>query len=112
MSQLERQQINRALVAILGVLCLLIGLGMMLTGHSENIWCGSFIRVGLLTGAFWVALPSKGRAAAWANISPWSVFGIVGGMLFVVRRPQILIPFGILLAFLIVIAPYLTGKRK
>lgn len=49
------------------------------------------LRVGLLLGAFWLALPTKSRPAAWANISPYAVVAIVAALLFV-RQMRVFLP--------------------
>ena len=98
-------------VLAIGCLCagLLIGI---FDSWNNNIWCGSFIRSGLLVGAFWVGMPTRGRAAAWANVSPWMTIGVVAAVFFLIRRPQILLPLGGVLGFLVFVAPLLTQSRR
>lgn len=48
------------------------------------------LRVGLLLGAFWLALPSKDRPAAWAKFSPWTIAGIVALAVFLPRLKFVL----------------------
>lgn len=108
----DSRQVNRALVGVLAIACLIGAFVVYLFDSWENIWCGSFVRVGLLLGAFWLGLPSKGRAAAWADVSPWWIFGFAGAMLFVVRRPRVLIPMIIVIAFLAYVVPMLTGANR
>ena len=56
--------VNRTLVGVLAMVCLAAGAVIGYVESLENVWCGSFIRTGLLLGAFWIALPSRGREAA------------------------------------------------
>lgn len=84
-------QINRPLVGIIALVCLATGGGMWLRyGGREDLqmWIGGFNRAGFLMTAFWIALPSKGRDAAWANVSPWTFAGILLGILVAVRYPR------------------------
>lgn len=57
------------------------------------------IRVGLLLGALWLALPTRTRPAAWANVSPYVVVGVVVALLFV-RQMRIFIPLLIVVGIL------------
>lgn len=107
-----RPQVNRLLVGIITLICLVAGAYISLNHPEESFWGGSFVRVGLLMGAFWYAAPTKGRAAAWANVSPWWIVGIAALLLFIVRRPQILIPFGIAVVVLGVIVPKLLPPQR
>jgi hypothetical protein len=85
----QKVPVNRTLVGILAIVCLLAGVIVGTVDSLENVWCGSFVRVGLLLGAFWIALPARGRGAAWANVSPWWLAGVLGAALLFVRRPKI-----------------------
>lgn len=108
----NRPQVNRLLVGFIAISCLAAGVALAVFGLMESIWCGSFVRVGALMAAFYYAAPSKGRAAAWANISPWWIVGTAGMLLFIVRRPRVLIPLGIAIFTLAVIVPKFIGPRK
>jgi len=107
-----RPQVNRTLVLVLAIACMVAGIAIGYFINMENIWCGSFIRVSLLLGAFWIAMPTKGRAAAWADISPWSVAGIVAVLLFVVRRPRVFIPIILVVLVLMYLIPKLIGTKR
>lgn len=111
-SESNRPQINRLLVGVIAILCLVLGAVISVTSPEDGFWGGSFVRVGLLMVAFWYAAPTKGRAAAWANISPWWIVGVAALLMLVVRRPRILIPFILLLIFLGVVLPKLLGVRR
>ena len=71
---------NRLLIGCLAVTFLVAGLAIGLFDSWGNLWCGSLIRASLLLGAFWLGMPTKGRAAAWANFSPWWIIAIAVGM--------------------------------
>jgi len=106
---------NRILTGILAALFVVAGLVIGATDSWGNLWCGSFIRAGALLGAFWIGMPTKGRAAAWANFSPtWILAGALGLVLFmrVVQRPQVLIPLISTAAVLIWVWPWLTGSGR
>lgn len=104
-------QINRLLVGVIALCCLIAGITIGVLDSLQNIWCGGFIRVGLLMGALWIAAPTKGRPAAWENVSPiWIVGAAV--VIFVARRPQVLVPFLLALFVLGVLIPKITASRK
>lgn len=86
-----------------------------LLDSMDNLWCGSFVRSGLLLGAFWIGMPTKGRAAAWADVSPLHLIatcGVIVLMMRVVRRPYLLIPLAAVLFVLTVVWPMVTGQRR
>ncbi|WP_437224802.1 hypothetical protein SH661x_003788 [Planctomicrobium sp. SH661] len=112
MNSLTRQQVNRFLVGILAIACVCAGPIIGVLDSWNNIWCGSFIRAGLLLGAFWVGMPTRGRAAAWANVSPWMTLGVIAAVILLIRRPQVLIPFGAVMGFLMFIVPLFTRAGK
>ena len=51
----------------------------------DNLWCGPLIRTGLVMGALWWALPTKGRAIAWTNVS-WVWIVAIAAALFLMTR--------------------------
>ncbi|TWT57046.1 hypothetical protein KOR42_04040 [Thalassoglobus neptunius] len=112
MTESNRPQVNRVLVAVIAVGCLLTGIAIAVVDSPNNFWCGSFVRVGLLMSAFWIGLPSKGRAAAWADLNPWWIVGIAALLLVIVRRPRILLPFLVVAVVLGVLVPKLTRSLK
>jgi len=70
-------QRKRGLVGVLALICLILGAALLMSGGNEGL-ASAFIRVGLLMGAFWLALPTHTRSAAWARVSPWSIAVVVG----------------------------------
>ncbi len=83
-------EINRPLVGILAIACF-VGAGVVWgfdLEQDQTLWMAGFIRVGLLMSAFWLALPSKGRPAAWANVSPWTFAGLIVALFAMTRYPK------------------------
>ncbi len=110
-------QWNRVLVGFLAVACVLAGLAIGLLHSWADLWCGSFIRAGVLLGAFFVAMPTQGRAAAWAKVSPTLILGVAAGLVLlgrVIQRPQVIIPLFSVLFVLMWVWPWLvgTGRRR
>lgn len=101
--------VNRLLVGVLALACLVAGVGVAVGDTWENVWCGSFIRTGVLLGAFWLALPSRGREAAWANVSPWTLAGALGVALLFVRRPKI---FFVIIAVVVIAAVVIRPRKR
>lgn len=96
--------VNRTLVGVIALACLGVGSAILIVDSYENMWAAAFIRVGLVTGAFWIALPGQGREAAWANMSPYLILAMLLGALVFVSRPRVfvalLIPLAVIGFFL------------
>ena len=76
----NRVQINRTLVGILALICLITAAVIFFVrGHEESwqMWQAAFTRVGLVMSAIWIALPTRDRPAAWANVSGSTFIGIL-----------------------------------
>ncbi|MGD9855762.1 MAG: hypothetical protein AB7U20_12525 [Planctomycetaceae bacterium] len=101
--------VNRTLVGVIAAACLCAGLVIMVVESPSNMWCAAFLRVGLVCGAFWLALPGRGREAAWANVSPQLILGVLLAALVFVSRPRI---FVILLIPLAVIGFFLRPRGR
>ncbi len=97
--------INRPLVGLIALACLGLSLGLWFKGSVEpddDMVMGggagaAFFRVGLLMSALWLALPGKGREAAWAKVTPGTFVGLLLAVYAVVRLKWMAIP--ILAAF-------------
>ncbi len=61
--------INRTAVGLIALGCLVASLGLFFFYPEDVMWRSGFTRIGLLMGAFWLALPTKKRDAAWASVS-------------------------------------------
>ena len=86
----QELQRKRGLVGLLGLIGLIVGAALLLSGGNEGL-ASAFIRVGLLLGAFWLALPTDSRPAAWARVSPWSI-AVVAGVAVLLPRLRFFLP--------------------
>jgi hypothetical protein len=102
--------VNRVAVGLIAVSCFAAAVILLVitTAAPESsmlvLWQGGFVRVGLLMGAFWLALPSRNREAAWANLSPRTIGGFVLAFILMIKIPlRILIPAALVMgaAFLL-----------
>jgi hypothetical protein len=98
--------VNRTLVGVIALVLLVVSLVLAVTGVDTNdIWTGACLKVGLVMGALWLALPSitsnpiLGRAT-WASVLTvvagaiviakiriplHTVLPVLGALLFLVR---------------------------
>lgn len=60
---------KRRQVGLLAAVCLGAALTAFFMGELQNAWAAACLRIGLVLGALWTALPTRKRPAAWANIS-------------------------------------------
>ncbi|RMG37355.1 MAG: hypothetical protein D6725_08985 [Planctomycetota bacterium] len=88
--------VNRTLVGVLALACLGGAAALAFSGHggqSVRLWQAGLIRVGLVLAALWIALPTKDRPAAWANISKRTLVVALIGLLALLRLPlRIVLP--------------------
>ncbi len=94
-----------------GVLSLLSAFGGLVAWQLEgstSAIAGPCVRIGVVLGALWLALPTKTRPAAWARIRPWHI-GILIVFLILLPRLKPLLP-AILIG--IVIGWLLRRRRK
>lgn len=101
----EKIPINRPLVGVIAAICLIVAgiLEWQITVEQfaqKEAATGAFMRVGLLMFAFWLALPSKKRDAAWANVSPWFFVGLILAIVGVALRPKIAVPLIVVLSII------------
>lgn len=98
MSQ-EKIEISRPMVGFLTIACFVAAPVVHWQWPAEELWFAGFIRVGLLMGALWLALPTRTRPAAWANVSPATFVGLIVAVILLPRYPRLIVPgVGILLA--------------
>ncbi len=96
--------LSRPLVGSIALVCLATWGGLLLfkskieLGNVE-MWAAVFGNMGLLTLALAIALPGKGREAAWAKVSPKTFAIIVLSMVSIAWRPRIAIPLLLILGF-------------
>ncbi len=104
--------VNRRLVGVLTIACFAgaVGIGFYRgAGFVNDPLCAALFRTSLLLGAFWLALPSRKREAAWANISPWRLAILMAAAVLFVWRPR---RFGPIIAVLAVAALFLRPKNR
>lgn len=79
--------VNRPLVGAVALGC--IGLSLFLwwlePEDGTSLLQSAFLRVGLLLIVAFLALPTSANDQAWARITIWKLFAILGGMLIVVQ---------------------------
>ncbi|MEO1996307.1 MAG: hypothetical protein ABGZ17_13645 [Planctomycetaceae bacterium] len=92
-----RIAINRPLVGMLTVICYLAAAYLWLFQPNEDFWLGGFVRVALLMSAFWLALPSNNREAAWANVSPSTFVALLITALLLPRYPRAIFGMAVVL---------------
>lgn len=66
----------------------LIGAAVTFFAAADNEGLqGALMRVGLLLGAFWLAMPTKTRPSAWKILptSNWAIFGMIISAVFISR---------------------------
>lgn len=100
----EKIEINRTLVGVLSLVCLgLAGVIFWQFGGDDSwtMWQAGFTRVGLVLAGLWIALPSKGREAAWAHVSGYTLAGIVVALLLLMRlQLRVVLPLFIVLSII------------
>lgn len=94
----ERIEISRPLVGILTVACFVGAAVVFWRYPDEELWLSGFIRVGLLMSAFWLALPTRSRPAAWSRVSPLTFVLLLLGLVILPRYPRYIIPIGLVVA--------------
>lgn len=68
---------KRQQVGIIAGGCLVVAGFATVFGSGNTAWSASCFRIGVVLGALWLALPTKTRPAAWANMSRWTIVGIM-----------------------------------
>ena len=90
-------QLNRTLIgAISGLLFLMAG-GLSVTVGAQNVWTGACLKVGLVMGAVWLALPALMKRTHFGEASPGLIVGVVSLALFLTGKR---VDFRIVLAIL------------
>jgi hypothetical protein len=103
--------VNRSLVAVLAIACLIGGVSAVLFDSYENPWGGALIRVGTVLAVLWFALPTPTRPAAWSGFSPWVTVSFVVIAIFAARRPWLFFPLaGFVMLIVLLARP--RGRRQ
>ncbi len=85
---------KRRRVGMVAGVCLASAFIVFLIQDLQNAWASALLRIGLVLGALWLALPTRTRPAAWARLSRWKLAGIV---VFAVLLPRLKMILPILL---------------
>jgi hypothetical protein len=105
--------VNRTMVGLISLTCLSAWIFLYVRQPNAQgdllLWQGGLMRAGLLMGAFWIALPTKNRDAAWANVSPWTLAGMIVAVIGIAARPRVFVP---ILAVLAVVGFFLRPRKK
>jgi hypothetical protein len=97
-------------VALLSAAALLEILPGPSTSQQTQLWRAACGRIGLVMVALWLAMPSRTRPAAWANLNPRSV-AAVAIVALAIRFPQlrVLLPA---VAVLFILGVFLRPKER
>lgn len=80
---------------------------LLFVDTSASALGASLLRVAVLMGAWWLALPWRGGGSSGMRMSPWALAGLLAVLLIVVRRPGAIVPAVILiLVTAIVLRPW------
>lgn len=93
---------KRAYVGCLSIGSTVIALIILMDDFASGVGA-ALLRVGLILGAFWLALPTRDRPAAWARVSPWSV-GLLVAFALLLPRVKPVIPvliIGVLIGWIV-----------
>lgn len=101
--------LNRWLVGILTLACLVASLITFLQSPDRPFWWGGFLRAAIVLGTLWICLPTQTQPAAWANFRPMTAALVLGVLLLAVIRPRIGLP--ILLGILAIRALFTRRRR-
>jgi len=99
----DKIPVNRKLVGILALVCLGSAAVLFLGFRDQaswQLWQAAFTRVGIVMSAFWLAMPSRHREAAWANLSPTTLIGLFVTIIAAGRFPKVVIPVAIVVAII------------
>ena len=103
----EELQSKRVWVGIISVVCIVWGCALYEFPGNEGLQ-GALLRVGMLMGAFWLAMPTKSRPAAWKAVSSNWALGIAVVAAIIMPRAKAMFP---ILAILAGIAYFARPRR-
>lgn len=109
----NRAPVNRPLVGILALVCCGVGAALWFGWPDQDAFAAGFLRAGLVLGAVWLALPTRSRPAAWANLSPTALVAVFLALV-LVRQFRVLIPLLIVVCVAAIVLrprPKRTGRR-
>jgi hypothetical protein len=105
----DRRPISRLAVGLITIGCF-VAAGFLWSRESSDdqttLWIAGFIRAGSLMAAFWLALPTKNKPAAWAQVSKKTFAGIILAVGAMAARPRVFVPlFAVVLALAFFLRP-------
>lgn len=104
---------KRLLVGILSVVCLVLSaiLWIFGTDPQNSPLVGSLVRVGVVLGALWFALPRKGESVVWSK-ALFPGVAIVVAMAFLRRAAWWILPLAVVVGIaLVLLRPKPKPKR-
>ncbi|MCA8985144.1 MAG: hypothetical protein R3C12_22590 [Planctomycetaceae bacterium] len=104
----EELQSNRGKIGAIAIACLLIAIGVYSQAPEKTALVGALVRVGLLLGAFWLAVPVFLRHPRILRRLPWYLLAGMVGIVVYFKYLFVLIPVFIALAILSMFA----GPRR
>lgn len=103
----EQLRQKRIYVGLISVACISGAVVLAAFPEHEGLQ-GALMRVGILLAAFWLALPSKHRPAAWKGLSSnWVLFG---GIIAAIAIPRARAMFPVI-AVIIAIAWFVRPRK-
>ncbi len=101
---------NRRMVAIITLACFAAAGSMWWFGYSAQnaLLFAGLIRVGIFMSAVWLALPARGRLAAWRGLSPW-MLATLAIVVFLIPRLKYSIP---LVVGMLLLGTFIRPKKR
>lgn len=95
--------LNRGLIAGIACVCLGLSLAMMLfsTDHANDMWQAAFMKVGVVMGALWLAIPP---GAAGLELGKAPLWKVVVGVLMLALLIRVRVPIKLLLPIVLIAA--------
>ena len=95
--------VNRSLIGAIALVLLAAAALLTLAGlDSQGLWTGACLKVGLVMGAFWLALPSMTRNSEFGHAS-WTALLTVLAVALVIARTRVPLPT-VLVALVVIVA--------
>jgi hypothetical protein len=103
----SRPLVGGLAIGLFGIAFMLSLWPNLLSGAAGATVGGAAARVGIVMAAFWLALPTRNRPAAWANVSITSALPLILAATALLRIPfRILLPLaGVVLLVGVILRP-------
>ena len=108
----EHKPVSRLGTGLIAIGCVIAGCYIWADQPDDKrsmLWAAGFMRAGALLAAIWLALPTKNRPAAWAQMSKAKLAGFVVAIVAMVAQPKVFVP---LFAILVVVSFFLRPGRS